>query len=87
MRNSQRHAGVPPAAKQSHAGDRLGTMPMRIDILTLFPEMFGPVLSASIIGRAVAAGLVEIRRRTSGILRPTGTGKWMTPPSAAGRAW
>ena len=33
---------------------------MRIDILTLFPEMFGGPLGASIIGRAVEAGLVEI---------------------------
>ncbi|HBS28906.1 MAG TPA: tRNA (guanosine(37)-N1)-methyltransferase TrmD [Phycisphaerales bacterium] len=32
---------------------------MRIDILTLFPEMFEPVLSASIPGRARQAGLVE----------------------------
>lgn len=32
---------------------------MRIDILTLFPEVFEPVLSASITGRARAAGLVE----------------------------
>lgn len=31
----------------------------RFDILTLFPEVFEPVLSASITGRARAAGLVE----------------------------
>ncbi|MDO4492619.1 MAG: tRNA (guanosine(37)-N1)-methyltransferase TrmD [Clostridia bacterium] len=34
---------------------------MRIDILTLFPEMFGGVFGASILGRACAAGLMEIR--------------------------
>jgi len=33
---------------------------MRFDILTLFPEMFGPVFETSIIGRAQAAGQVEI---------------------------
>ncbi|MCE5189551.1 MAG: tRNA (guanosine(37)-N1)-methyltransferase TrmD [Eubacteriales bacterium] len=33
---------------------------MRIDILTLFPEMFGGVFSASMLGRAQAGGLVEI---------------------------
>ena len=33
---------------------------MRIDILTLFPEMFPAVLNTSIVGRAVAAGVVEI---------------------------
>ena len=32
---------------------------MRIDVLTLFPEMFEPVLGASICGRARAAGLVD----------------------------
>lgn len=32
---------------------------MRIDILTLFPEMFGPVLSTSIVGRAIAGGILE----------------------------
>lgn len=35
-------------------------MPLRIDILTLFPEMFTPVLGASIVGRAQAAGLVDV---------------------------
>ena len=32
---------------------------MRIDVLTLFPEMFAPVIGASIPGRAAAAGLLE----------------------------
>ncbi|MBX3353058.1 MAG: tRNA (guanosine(37)-N1)-methyltransferase TrmD [Phycisphaeraceae bacterium] len=34
---------------------------LRIDILTLFPEVFEPVLGASITGRARAAGVVEWR--------------------------
>lgn len=33
---------------------------MRIDILTIFPEMFNPVLNESITGRAQQAGVVEI---------------------------
>ena len=33
---------------------------MRIDIITLFPEMFAPVLGDSIIGRAQASGAIEI---------------------------
>ncbi len=33
--------------------------PLRIDILTLFPEVFEPVLASSITGRARDAGLVE----------------------------
>ncbi len=34
---------------------------MRIDIITIFPKMFAPVLNESIIKRALAKGLVEIR--------------------------
>jgi len=34
---------------------------MRIDIVTLFPEMVEPALSVSILGRARARGLVDIR--------------------------
>jgi tRNA (guanine37-N1)-methyltransferase len=34
-------------------------MPLRFDILTLFPEMFAPVLGASILKRAAAKGLVS----------------------------
>jgi tRNA (guanine37-N1)-methyltransferase len=33
---------------------------MRIDILTLFPEMFEAVLKESIIGRAVEKQLIEL---------------------------
>ena len=36
---------------------------MRIDIITLFPEMFAPVLNESIIGRAQKSGAVEIHTR------------------------
>ena len=34
---------------------------MKIHILTLFPEMFGDVLSAGVIGRAAERGLLEFR--------------------------
>jgi tRNA (guanine37-N1)-methyltransferase len=34
---------------------------MRIDILTLFPQMFDGLLSCSIIGRAIEHGLVDIK--------------------------
>jgi len=35
---------------------------MRIDILTLFPEMFDGFCSTSIVGRAIESGLAEIHR-------------------------
>ena len=34
---------------------------MRIDIMTLFPEMLEPVIATSIIGRARSAGYIDIR--------------------------
>jgi tRNA (guanine37-N1)-methyltransferase len=34
-------------------------VPLRIDILTLFPEMLAPALQLSILGRAAAAGLAS----------------------------
>ncbi|HUS82145.1 MAG TPA: tRNA (guanosine(37)-N1)-methyltransferase TrmD [Dehalococcoidia bacterium] len=33
---------------------------MRIDVLTLFPEMFSGPLQASILGRAIESGIVEV---------------------------
>lgn len=34
---------------------------MKIDILTLFPEMFKPVISGSILGRAAEKGIINIQ--------------------------
>jgi tRNA (guanine37-N1)-methyltransferase len=45
---------------------------MRIDIVTLFPAMVEPVIAASILGRARARGLVDIRAVD---LRDYATGK------------
>ena len=33
---------------------------MRIKVFTLFPEMLQPVLHSSILGRAIAAGLIDV---------------------------
>lgn len=33
---------------------------MRFDILTLFPELFGPFLKEGVLGRAVKKGLIEV---------------------------
>jgi len=37
------------------------TRPLRIAVVTLFPDVFAPWVSASIVGRAVEAGLVKFR--------------------------
>jgi tRNA (guanine37-N1)-methyltransferase len=34
---------------------------MRIDVITVVPEMFPPVLSASVLGRAIASGALDVR--------------------------
>jgi tRNA (guanine37-N1)-methyltransferase len=33
---------------------------IRFDVVTVFPEIFGPVFSAGVVGRAVAGGLIEL---------------------------
>jgi tRNA (guanine37-N1)-methyltransferase len=45
---------------------------MRIDVVTLFPELFAPLLSTSLVGKALAAGLVTVRTRSP---REFGIGK------------
>lgn len=35
--------------------------PVRIDVFSLFPELFGPYLEASILGRARQSGLLDVR--------------------------
>jgi tRNA (guanine37-N1)-methyltransferase len=34
---------------------------MRIQVLTIFPELFGPFLATSLVGRAIEKGLLEVR--------------------------
>ena len=42
---------------------------MRIKILTLFPEMFMPVLGASITGRAILVGIEQAVREMLALMR------------------
>jgi tRNA (guanine37-N1)-methyltransferase len=34
---------------------------MRVDVITIFPELFGPFLGTSLVGRAAAKGLLDVR--------------------------
>lgn len=34
---------------------------MRVDLVTLFPELFGPFLETSFVGKAIASGALEVR--------------------------
>jgi tRNA (guanine37-N1)-methyltransferase len=44
----------------SDAADR-ESRPLRLEVLTVFPEMFEPIMSTSIMGRARRAGIFEFR--------------------------
>jgi tRNA (guanine37-N1)-methyltransferase len=37
---------------------------MRVDVVTLFPELFDPFLALGMVGRAVTAGLLSVRRKS-----------------------
>ena len=68
---------------------------MRIDIITLFPEMFEPVLNGSIIGRAQKSGVLEIvchqlrdyafdkHKRVDDTTHKISTIRWTICPTAA----
>ena len=45
---------------------------MKIDVVTLFPQLFGPHLSESLLGKAIASGVVEVELHD---LREHGLGK------------
>ena len=47
-------------------------MPLRIDVVTLFPELYPGPLGASIVGRAIEQGLVQLRAHD---LREWGLGR------------
>lgn len=59
---------------------------MLIETLSVFPEMFEPVMSTSILGRARKAGLLILRRITCATGRMTAIAPSMTSRMAAGRA-
>lgn len=59
---------------------------MLIETLSVFPEMFEPVMSTSILGRARKAGLLILRPITCVTGRMTVIVPSMTSRTAAGRA-
>ena len=71
---------------------------LRVNIVTLFPEVFAPWLEVSIIGKAVEKGLVTFRlvqlrdfthdrHNTVDDYPSTGTIRSMTTPTGAAPAW
>ena len=59
---------------------------MRIDILTLFPDTVGDVLSESILGRAQERGIIKIDTIRFGTILPTSRTRPTTIPMAAAGA-
>jgi tRNA G37 N-methylase TrmD len=60
--------------------------PLRIDVVTIFPELFPGPLAASITGRAVERGLATLRRTTCAAGDWAVIGVSTTTPTAAARA-
>ena len=60
---------------------------MRIDLLTLFPDMCRAVLDESIIGRAQAKGLLDIRCHQIRDYTLNSKSRWTIIPTAAAWAW
>jgi tRNA G37 N-methylase TrmD len=56
------------------SGGPAGPPGMRIDVLTLFPGIFESPLRESLLGRAVAGGLVDVRVRDIEPSTTTGSG-------------
>src|SRR5262249_4797171 len=51
-------------ARQDRAGSAAGPgRGMRIQVLTIFPELFAPFLATSLVGRAIGKGLLSVEVR------------------------
>ena len=67
------------------SGNRLA---MHIEILTIFPGYFDRPLRESLLGKAIAAGLLEVDGdRPARLRRRTGTARSTTSPTAAAPGW
>ena len=62
-------------------------MAMRIDVLTLFPEMFPPIFGTSIPARAETSGAVEYHVHDLRNGPATSTAQSMTGHSVEDQAW
>lgn len=60
---------------------------MRIDVITLFPGMFGVVRDLGVTGRPMLRVCGRSRPGTPGISPPTCIARWTTVPMAAGLGW
>ncbi len=56
-----RPRGGADGSRPAAGGDAGRGRAVKIDVITIFPSMFGPMLSESILKRAQEAGIVEIR--------------------------
>jgi tRNA (guanine37-N1)-methyltransferase len=56
----RRFRGLAPSRSEEPREERHPVM-LHVDVITLFPEMFAPVIGLSIVGRAVERGLADVR--------------------------
>ena len=58
-REGRARRGMPSESAES--GEEWHDPMLRLDVVTLFPAMFAPVIGLSIVGRAIERGLVDLR--------------------------
>ena len=61
------------------------TLALTIEVVTLFPDVLAGFLSATVIGRAIEAGVLAVHCTNPRDFAPGATDRWTTPPTAAGR--
>jgi len=59
----------------------------RFDVVTLFPELFAPLLTSGITRRAFETGQVDVQLANPRDLPTATTAAWTTGRSAAAPAW
>ena len=61
---------------------------MKIEVVTLFPEMIRQALTHGVVGRALRRGLLSVGVEDPRVAyQRCRTARWMTVPMAAVRAW
>jgi hypothetical protein len=52
---------IPLSARKSQLHPRPEAVPLRIDVITIFPELFEIPLKTSLLGKAIAGGKMDVK--------------------------
>ena len=61
--------------------------PYRLDVVSLAPQAFSPLLELGVIGRAFGSGIAELHLHNPAISPPTAIARWTMSPMAVAPAW